>query len=74
MASIARDDPFPLPGMHRDPMHFRHRETDRRTDRRTLYILHLALKTIKNGISAKAVLKEASLLSIVERICRIGEI
>ena len=28
VASIARDDPSPLPGMHRDPMHFRHRQTD----------------------------------------------
>jgi len=32
VASIARDDPSPLPGMHRDPMHFRHRQTDRQTD------------------------------------------
>ena len=35
--SIARDDPSlddpsPLPGMHRDPMHFRHRQTDGQTD------------------------------------------
>jgi len=70
VASIAQDDPSPLPGMHRDhnapactatrsglrpqsavnldrnlkpklainnaPMHFHHRQMDRRTDRRTL--------------------------------------
>jgi len=29
VARIARDDPFPLPGMHRDPMHS---VTDRQTD------------------------------------------
>jgi len=32
VASIARDDPSPLYGMHRDPMHFRHRQTDPQTD------------------------------------------
>jgi len=28
VASIARDDPSPLPGVHHDPLHFRHRQTD----------------------------------------------
>jgi len=28
VARRARDDPSPLPGMHRDPMHFRYRQTD----------------------------------------------
>jgi len=32
VASIARNDFSPLPGMHRDPMHFRHRQTDGQTD------------------------------------------
>jgi len=54
VASIARDDPSPLPGMHRDHNALpsqTDKQTDRQTDRRTLtsykremHILHLALK------------------------------
>jgi len=32
VASIAQDDPSPLPGMHRNPMHFHHRQMDRQMD------------------------------------------
>jgi len=32
VANIVLDDLSPLPGMHHDPMHFRHRQTDRHTD------------------------------------------
>jgi len=52
VASIARDDPSPLTGMHRD-----HNALPSQTDRRTLtsyhkremYILHLALKTLSQA-------------------------
>ena len=60
MASIARDDPSPLPGMHRDHNAlglYRHRQTD--TDivayKREMYILHLALKINHAGTKNRSV-------------------
>jgi len=48
VASTARDDPFPLPGMHREHNALLS-QTDRRTltslHKREMYILHIALKS-----------------------------